>query len=178
MDSSGYVLFYSKTTVEAFARQTISDPNAWPHYYDAQRKYSEQMSIMQSEESILKHQDTSPKFKKPSVRKTKKIQVNVDEGKSLPSLQSLQSHNRVIQRDLFHRALPEQNIQINNIQINNIIRAASSQDIQATIDKSKRRPSKVKQSVMIRQREALDIPNPSWGGFSFLWGLATEICCL
>jgi len=34
IDSSAYVLFYSKTSVEVFRRQTITNPEAWPHLRD------------------------------------------------------------------------------------------------------------------------------------------------
>ncbi|KAL4438101.1 hypothetical protein ABPG74_016880 [Tetrahymena malaccensis] len=40
--SQSYVLFYSKTSVEEFFRQTLSDPESWPHFYIEEQKDDKQ----------------------------------------------------------------------------------------------------------------------------------------
>jgi len=87
IDSSSYVLFYSKTTVDVFARQTISDPQAWPHFV---RRFSASGSMIHTENSIMggpgidNEKVASPK----KVQKSKKEEAEGEE-KSLESVTSL-----------------------------------------------------------------------------------------
>lgn len=39
--ADAYILFYSKMTVDAFARQTLSEPGMWPHMINKRLNYSQ-----------------------------------------------------------------------------------------------------------------------------------------
>jgi ubiquitin carboxyl-terminal hydrolase 8 len=108
VDSSSYVLFYSKTTVDVFARQTISDPQAWPHFM---RRFSASGSMIQTDNSIMGGiEGMSPK----KIQKYKKQEKEKEEG-SGHSVTSL-AQNDEIQKEGNENT--EQNIDITTLHFN------------------------------------------------------------
>jgi len=110
VDSSSYVLFYSKTTVDVFARQTISDPQAWPHFM---RRFSASGSMIQTDNSIMGGgvEGISPK----KIQKYKKQEKEEEEDGSGHSVTSL-AQNEEIQKEGNENT--EQNIDITTLHFN------------------------------------------------------------
>jgi ubiquitin carboxyl-terminal hydrolase 8 len=69
LTSSAYLLFYSKTSPEFFKRQTISKPEAWPHFI---RKSTQRSEARLDDESIVAE---SP-FSQSTKLKDPRIQIN------------------------------------------------------------------------------------------------------
>ena len=110
VQSSGYVLFYSKTSVDSFARQTVSDPAAWPHF-SAGRKFSESLMLLNDPDAAYEISEghISSKKKLPKINKDINSKSNVfttdKKGLSLTPVK-----NDVTNKSVNHLQLPNMKV--------------------------------------------------------------------
>jgi ubiquitin carboxyl-terminal hydrolase 8 len=157
VDSSAYVLFYSKTSVDEFYRQTITNPEAWPHFNKDTLNDVDHSLVMVDTPNITRKGDKNPQ-RFGRLRSNTQASVNslnnlnISSNKNSIRISQVTNHNIQITNISMHGNSPCNN----NLQSEDLTgRNSSCND--STVPPNKK-PKKMKQAIFVIPKENF-LPN-------------------